>query len=81
MPPLSPIRLGGRKQIEPPPPRPKKIFIFKWLKLRFCDLMTFTENMRGSFWSNLGGGHKYFFRIFTDFQSETETPKNGKKSF
>ena len=41
--------------------------------------MTFTGNMRGSFWPILGG-HKYFFRVFTDVSSEIWTPKNGKKS-
>ena len=31
----------------------KKIFIFKWLMGRLCDLMTFIGNIRGSFWPNL----------------------------
>ena len=27
------------------------------------------------------GGHKYFFRIFIDFQSQTETKKRQKSTF
>ena len=31
----------------------KKIFSFKWLMGRLCDLMTFDSRLRGSFWPNL----------------------------
>ena len=34
-------------------PLGRKKFIFKWPKLRLCDLITFEENMRGSVWPNL----------------------------
>ena len=47
------------------------------MTLRFNE---FTGNMRGSFSLNLGV-HKYFFRIFTDFQSQSETQKKAKIDF
>ena len=42
--------------------------------------MTFTGNMRDGFWPNLRG-LRYFFRIFTDVQSQTETQKMAKIEF
>ena len=49
---IIPTRLGGGVKLTPPLARKKK-FIFKWLMGRLCDLMTFTGNIRGSFWPNL----------------------------
>ena len=64
---LNPIRLGGVILI---PLGQKNFIIFKWLKVRICDLYDFYRKYKGKFLANFGG-HKYFFRIFTDFSSES----------
>ena len=40
----------------------------------------FYRKYKGQFLAK-SGGHKYFFRIFTDFQSQTETQKRQKSTF
>ena len=58
------------------PPR-QIIFIFEWLKLRICDLLSFTGNMRGTFYLILRVIN-IFFEFLKDFQSQNETPKTAK---
>ena len=67
----------GRGPIEPP--RPKKIFIFKWLMQRLCNSMTLTKNIRGSFWPNLRV-ISIFLNFYRCSKSKWDPNKNGKKN-
>ena len=77
---FDPIRLGGRGQIDPPPPQAKKKFSFKWLMLRLCDLLTFIENIRGSFWPNLRVINN-FFELLHMFKVKMKPKKRQKIDF
>ena len=74
---LNPIRLGGGKLT---PLGRKKIFIFKWLMGRLCDLMTFIGNIRGSFWPNLRVISN-FFELLQMFKVKMRPKKRQKIDF
>ena len=74
---INPIRLGVGQFDHP---RWKKNFIFKWLKLRLCVLMTFTGNMRDRFWPNLGA-ISTFFKFLQMFKVNMRPKKRPKIDF
>ena len=74
---INPIRLGGSNW---PPPRPKKILTFKWLKVRLCYLLTFTENIWNNFRPNLRLINT-FFEFLQMFKFKVRPKKRQKIDF
>ena len=69
----SALTLFGLEVGQIDPPRPKKILILNGLSYDYA-IKWLLQEYKGQFLAK-SWGHKYFFRAFTDAQSQSETQK------